>query len=139
MMMFLIRTLRAYPQLPHLQVRTAYGKKKLVTVWVIKTGQQRQVDIRDAGKKKYSRTPILYMKSSNPSVQQKRCENVQPLDVRMSKTISWLLRHGAKSESIDMRPDGYVRVSDLVRRILGASSWNRHSFRLACSPETEKS
>jgi 2'-phosphotransferase len=35
-------------------------------------------------------------------------------DVRVSKTLSWILRHGAKSESLYMRPDGYVRVSDLV-------------------------
>jgi len=36
-------------------------------------------------------------------------------EVRLSKTLSWLLRHGAKSEGLYMRPDGYVRVSDLVR------------------------
>jgi RNA:NAD 2'-phosphotransferase (TPT1/KptA family) len=35
-------------------------------------------------------------------------------EVRMSKTLSWLLRHGAKSENLPMRPDGYVRVEDLV-------------------------
>ena len=35
-------------------------------------------------------------------------------EVRLSKSISWILRHGAKSESIYMRPDGYVRVTDLV-------------------------
>jgi RNA:NAD 2'-phosphotransferase (TPT1/KptA family) len=38
--------------------------------------------------------------------------------VRLSKTLSWILRHGAKSEGLYMRPDGYVRVSDLVRVIL---------------------
>jgi RNA:NAD 2'-phosphotransferase (TPT1/KptA family) len=37
--------------------------------------------------------------------------------VRLSKTLSWILRHGAKSEGLYMRPDGYVRVSDLVRVI----------------------
>ena len=36
-------------------------------------------------------------------------------EVRLSKTLSWILRHGAKSERLYMRPDGYVRVSDLVR------------------------
>ena len=36
-------------------------------------------------------------------------------DVRISKTLSWILRHGAKSEGLHMRPDGYVRVNDLVR------------------------
>jgi len=35
-------------------------------------------------------------------------------DVRLSKTLSWILRHGAKSEGLYMRPDGYVRVNDLL-------------------------
>lgn len=34
--------------------------------------------------------------------------------VRLSKTVSWLLRHGAASEGLPMRPDGYVKVTDLV-------------------------
>ena len=38
-------------------------------------------------------------------------------EVRFSKTLSWILRHGAKSEGLYMRPDGYVRVGDLVRFI----------------------
>ncbi|CAL1715165.1 unnamed protein product [Somion occarium] len=37
-----------------------------------------------------------------------------PDEVRMSKTLSWVLRHGAKSEGLFMRPDGYVRVHDLL-------------------------
>ena len=36
-------------------------------------------------------------------------------DVRLSKTLSWILRHGAASEGLYMRPDGYVRVADMVR------------------------
>ena len=35
-------------------------------------------------------------------------------DVRMSKTLSWVLRHGSQSEGLAMRPDGYVRVKELV-------------------------
>ncbi|KAH9000209.1 hypothetical protein EDB92DRAFT_1932276 [Lactarius akahatsu] len=35
-------------------------------------------------------------------------------EVRLSKTLSWVLRHGAKSEGLFMRSDGYVRVSDLL-------------------------
>lgn len=35
-------------------------------------------------------------------------------DVKMSKTLSWILRHGSQSEGLPMRPDGYVKVSDLV-------------------------
>jgi 2'-phosphotransferase len=38
-------------------------------------------------------------------------------EVQVSKTISWLLRHGAKSEGLEMRTDGYVRVTDLVSPI----------------------
>ncbi|KAK7048387.1 carbohydrate esterase family 16 protein [Favolaschia claudopus] len=35
-------------------------------------------------------------------------------EVRLSKTLSWLLRHGAQSEGLPMRPDGYVLVVDLL-------------------------
>jgi len=35
-------------------------------------------------------------------------------EVRISKTLSWLLRHGAQGEGLHMRPDGYVKVIDLV-------------------------
>lgn len=35
--------------------------------------------------------------------------------VRISKTLSWVLRHGSKSVGLFMRPDGYVRVTELVR------------------------
>jgi hypothetical protein len=35
-------------------------------------------------------------------------------EVRVSKTLSWLLRHGAKGEGLAMRPDGYVKATDLV-------------------------
>jgi len=34
--------------------------------------------------------------------------------VRLSKTLSWLLRHGATSEGLPMRPDGYVNVIHLL-------------------------
>jgi 2'-phosphotransferase len=35
-------------------------------------------------------------------------------DVQISKTLSWLLRHGATGEGLSMRKDGYVKVDDLV-------------------------
>ncbi|KDQ50749.1 hypothetical protein JAAARDRAFT_41838 [Jaapia argillacea MUCL 33604] len=35
-------------------------------------------------------------------------------EVRISKTLSWVLRHGAKSQGLAMRPDGYVRVAELL-------------------------
>ncbi|KAL4066146.1 KptA family-domain-containing protein [Scleroderma yunnanense] len=34
--------------------------------------------------------------------------------VRLSKSLSWLLRHGAKNAGLQMRPDGYARVSDVL-------------------------
>ena len=35
-------------------------------------------------------------------------------DIRVSKTLSWLLRHAAASEGLQMRADGYVKVSEIV-------------------------
>jgi 2'-phosphotransferase len=35
-------------------------------------------------------------------------------DVRISKTLSWLLRHVADAEGLEMRTDGYVKVSEIV-------------------------
>lgn len=36
-------------------------------------------------------------------------------DVRNSKTLSYILRHGAAKEGLTMRPDGYIRLDKLVR------------------------
>ncbi|KAK7687763.1 hypothetical protein QCA50_008982 [Cerrena zonata] len=62
-------------------------------------------------------------------------------EVRMSKTLSWILRHGSKSEGLFMRPDGYVRVHELlslpkfqgvdldrIRKIVDADSKQRYSL-----------
>ncbi|KIO03432.1 hypothetical protein M404DRAFT_27065 [Pisolithus tinctorius Marx 270] len=38
-----------------------------------------------------------------------------PPEVRLSKSLSWLLRHGAKTTGLQIRSDGYARVSDVVR------------------------
>ncbi|TCD71780.1 hypothetical protein EIP91_003123 [Steccherinum ochraceum] len=37
-------------------------------------------------------------------------------ETRMSKTLTWILRHGSESEGLTMRPDGYVRVQDILAR-----------------------
>jgi len=37
-------------------------------------------------------------------------------DVRISKTLSYILRHGAAKESLQMRSDGYIKVDDLLAR-----------------------
>ncbi|TIA87339.1 hypothetical protein E3P99_03229 [Wallemia hederae] len=37
-------------------------------------------------------------------------------DVRYSKTLSYILRHGAIKEGLEMRNDGFIRVDDLLSR-----------------------
>lgn len=34
--------------------------------------------------------------------------------VRLSKALSWLLRHGAEKEKVPIRPDGFVRLRDAL-------------------------
>jgi hypothetical protein len=35
-------------------------------------------------------------------------------EIRISKSLSWLLRHGAEKAGLDIRQDGYAKVSDVV-------------------------
>ncbi|GJE91295.1 RNA 2'-phosphotransferase [Phanerochaete sordida] len=37
-------------------------------------------------------------------------------EVRLSKTVTWILRHGADQEGLQLRPDGYARVQELLDR-----------------------
>lgn len=41
-----------------------------------------------------------------------------PLPTRVSKTLAFLLRHGAEKEGLGIRPDGYLLVDELVRPLL---------------------
>lgn len=43
-------------------------------------------------------------------------------DTRHSKTLSYILRHGAAKESLLLRPDGFVRVAELVCSVIPALS-----------------
>ena len=38
-------------------------------------------------------------------------------DVRISKTLAYLLRHGAQNEGLKIDKAGYVRVDDILERI----------------------
>jgi len=62
-------------------------------------------------------------------------------EVRISKTLSWVLRHGSKSVGLHMRSDGYVRVTELLaleklqsvnwemlQQIVAADSKNRYKL-----------
>ena len=60
-----------------------------------------------------------------------------PPEVRISKTLSWLLRHGAQVEGLKMRKDGYVKVDDLVRCLSLLYHALLELFVLAAEPEIE--
>ena len=45
---------------------------------------------------------------------------------RLSKSLSYVLRHGAEKESIPMRPDGFVLVNDLVGESLVYQACTMH-------------
>ncbi len=53
-------------------------------------------------------------KSNAPQGTKLRGRDNDSPEVRTSKTISWLLRHGAENEGLPMRSDGYVRVTDMA-------------------------
>lgn len=38
------------------------------------------------------------------------------MDVKTSKALSWLLRHGAKKEGLAVLPDGWVALDDVLKR-----------------------
>lgn len=52
-------------------------------------------------------------------------------EVRLSKTISYILRHGAVKEKLTVRRDGYIKVFDLVSCVRALHSI--HSFSLCLS------
>lgn len=51
-----------------------------------------------------------------PSKSKMRGRREDTPDVRASKTLSYILRHGASKEGLKMRKDGFVRVDELVSR-----------------------
>lgn len=55
--------------------------------------------------------------TGNPHLKRlpRRREDESP-DVKLSKTLSYILRHGAAKEGLKVRSDGFVRVDELVRR-----------------------
>ncbi|KAG8933918.1 hypothetical protein FRC03_009366 [Tulasnella sp. 419] len=54
--------------------------------------------------------------SSEPKASRPSGRRANDLDVQISKTMSYILRHGASKEKLDMRPDGYVKVDELLAR-----------------------
>ncbi|KAF9290355.1 tRNA 2'-phosphotransferase 1 [Mortierella alpina] len=57
--------------------------------------------------------------SANPKTQNKnnnrnRAPRTVSPKVRLSKALSWLLRHNAESQGVAIRPDGYVKLKDVL-------------------------
>ncbi|KAF9994063.1 tRNA 2'-phosphotransferase 1 [Entomortierella chlamydospora] len=52
--------------------------------------------------------------SNNSNNRNRGPRNDSPV-VRLSKALSWLLRHNAESQGIAIRPDGYVKIQDVLR------------------------
>jgi len=75
---------------------------------------------KDKGKEKDGK-----VKKPNPSQSTKlRGRDEDFPEVRMSKTIAWLLRHQAENEGLMMRSDGTVKVADIVSLICESTSWS---------------
>ena len=69
-----------------------------------------------------SSTTTSALTNGNASVAAKKDSNAKlrghpndSQDVRFSKTLSYILRHGAAKEGLKMRTDGFIRVDELVR------------------------
>ena len=37
-------------------------------------------------------------------------------DVKTSKALAYILRHGAEKEGLEMRSDGFIKLADVVSR-----------------------
>ncbi|CAO3568156.1 unnamed protein product [Mortierella alpina] len=60
-------------------------------------------------------------KPVNPKVNNKNSSNnrnrgprTDSPKVRLSKALSWLLRHNAESQGVTIRPDGYIKIKDVL-------------------------
>ncbi|KAF9956711.1 tRNA 2'-phosphotransferase 1 [Mortierella alpina] len=51
---------------------------------------------------------------TNNSKSRNRGPRTDSPKVRLSKALSWLLRHNAESQGVAIRPDGYVKIKDVL-------------------------
>ncbi len=59
----------------------------------------------------YDRNQASSSGSKNPHRKQRE----ETHDTKLSKSLSYILRHGAEKEKITMLPDGFVKLSDLLK------------------------
>ena len=57
---------------------------------------------------------LLILKRSMEISKNARGRPNDSVDVRISKTLSYILRHGAQKEGLEMRSDGFIKLDDLV-------------------------
>lgn len=80
--------------------------------------------------------PYSYLRSimdparKQPKNVQKRGSPRNSPETRTSKTMSWILRHGALQEGVPMRGDGFVLVTDLVRLLILSSLYEDEHWRV---------
>lgn len=71
-------------------------------------------------------------------------------DVRNSKTLAYILRHGAEKEGLYIRSDGFIKLADVVRlffsssfpssaRVLKLCFFDFHVFSVIASPSNHSS
>ncbi|KAI8353733.1 putative tRNA 2'-phosphotransferase [Mortierella sp. GBAus27b] len=53
--------------------------------------------------------------TSSPPKNRNRGPRDDTPEVRLSKALSWLLRHNAVSQGVAIRPDGYVKLDDVLK------------------------
>lgn len=53
--------------------------------------------------------------------------------------MAWLLRHGAQKEGIEIRPDGFVKMTDLVSLVLYLQTESQMLIKVVSEPKDEKS
>lgn len=68
--------------------------------------------------------PVPPASSSNKPPKTARGRPTDDPDTRWSKTLSYILRHGAAKESLKLREDGFVKVEDLVSFVLSANFYS---------------
>lgn len=56
-----------------------------------------------------------------------------PKDLALSKALSWLLRHGAVTEGLDISKDGYIQLNDVLKHRLFARRYSRDDIRRIAS------
>jgi RNA:NAD 2'-phosphotransferase (TPT1/KptA family) len=58
-------------------------------------------------------------------------------DVKASKALAYILRHGAEKEGLDMRQDGFLKLKDVVSCFV-CQSWSHiRAMNRSCSPSVQ--